>query len=154
MCLRRTGSENMPKIITNNTINLFFKLQSAFCHFQTITFSECYLIKLLLYILLDKYINILALEMASPGNQQCSNCIGALSSVSAQYYCSHRAVLSVEWSYLLRIAARHRVRVFVCLSASISPELHVLSSTFFCIFCASCLWPWLAPLLAALAKAT
>jgi len=80
MCLRRTGSENMPKIITNNTINLFFfKLQSAFCHFQTITFSECCLIKLLPYILLEKYINILALEMASPGNQQYSNCIGALS---------------------------------------------------------------------------
>ena len=35
--------------------------------------------KLLPYILLEKYIYILALEMASPGNQHCANCIGALS---------------------------------------------------------------------------
>jgi len=31
------------------------------------------------YILFEKYIYILALEMASPGNQHCANCIGALS---------------------------------------------------------------------------
>jgi len=35
--------------------------------------------KLLPYILFEKYIYILALEMASPGNQHCANCIGALS---------------------------------------------------------------------------
>jgi len=36
--------------------------------------------KLLPYILLEKYnIYILALEMASPGNQHCANCIGTLS---------------------------------------------------------------------------
>jgi len=29
--LELTGNESVPKIITNNTINLFFKLQSAFC---------------------------------------------------------------------------------------------------------------------------
>jgi len=29
--------------------------------------------------LYEKYIIILALEMASPGNQHCANCIGALS---------------------------------------------------------------------------
>ena len=34
------GNESVPKIIINNTINLFFKLQSAFCYFQTITVSE------------------------------------------------------------------------------------------------------------------
>jgi len=28
---------------------------------------------------LKKYIDILALEMASPGNRHCANCIGALS---------------------------------------------------------------------------
>jgi len=28
---------------------------------------------------LDKYIYILALEMASPGNQHCASCIGTLS---------------------------------------------------------------------------
>ena len=43
------------------------------------TVSECCLIKLLAYILFEKYIYILALEMASPGNQQCANCIDTLS---------------------------------------------------------------------------
>jgi len=37
------------------------------------------LIKLLPYILFEKYIYILALEMASPGNQHCASCIGTLS---------------------------------------------------------------------------
>jgi len=31
------------------------------------------------YILFEKRINILALEMASPGNQHCASCIGTLS---------------------------------------------------------------------------
>jgi len=57
----------------------FFKLLSALWQFQTITVSECCLIKLLPYILFEKYIYILALEMASPVNQHCANCIGALS---------------------------------------------------------------------------
>jgi len=35
--------------------------------------------KLLPYILFEKYIDILAVEMASPWNQHCANCIGALS---------------------------------------------------------------------------
>ena len=43
------------------------------------TFSECCLIKLLSDILLEKYIYILASEMASPSNQHCANCIGTLS---------------------------------------------------------------------------
>jgi len=37
------------------------------------------LIKLLPNILFQKYIYILALEMASPVNQHCANCIGTLS---------------------------------------------------------------------------
>ena len=45
---------------------------------QTITVSECCLIKLLPHILFEKYINILALEMASRGNRHCANCIGTL----------------------------------------------------------------------------
>jgi len=36
------------------------------------------LIKLLQYILFEKYIYILALEIASPGKQHCANCIGTL----------------------------------------------------------------------------
>jgi len=37
------------------------------------------MIKLLPYILFEKYNNILALEMASPWNRHCANCIGTLS---------------------------------------------------------------------------
>jgi len=37
------------------------------------------LIKLLPYILFEKYTYILAMEMASRGNRHCANCIGALS---------------------------------------------------------------------------
>jgi len=37
------------------------------------------LVKLLQYIIFEKYINILALEMASPGNLHCANCISMLS---------------------------------------------------------------------------
>ena len=37
------------------------------------------MIKLLLYILFEKYIYSLALKMACPGNQDCVNCISALS---------------------------------------------------------------------------
>ena len=44
-----------------------------------ITFSEFCLIKLFSYILFQKYINILALEMGSPGNRHCVSCIDALS---------------------------------------------------------------------------
>ena len=43
------------------------------------TVSECCLIKLFPYILSEKYIYVLALEMASPGNQHCASCIGTLS---------------------------------------------------------------------------
>jgi len=35
--------------------------------------------KVLPYLLFEKYIFILALEVASPGNQHCANCIGTLS---------------------------------------------------------------------------
>ena len=38
--------------------------------------------KLLPYILFEKYIYILAPEMASPGNRHCANCIGT-------HYCGH-----------------------------------------------------------------
>jgi len=51
-------NESVPKVIINNTINLFFKLQSAFCQFQTMIVSECYLIKLLPYILFENIIFI------------------------------------------------------------------------------------------------
>jgi len=37
------------------------------------------LIQLFLYILFEKYVYILVLEMASTGNQHCANSIGTLS---------------------------------------------------------------------------
>jgi len=61
-------NKSVPKIITNDKTNRFFKLQSAFCTFQTTTLSESCFVKLLSDIFLKKYIYILALEMASPGN--------------------------------------------------------------------------------------
>ena len=42
---------------------------------------ECCLIKLLPCILFEKYTYILALELASPGNQHCASCISTLSIV-------------------------------------------------------------------------
>ena len=41
-----------------------------------ITVSECCSIKLVPYISFEKFINILALEMASPWNHYCASCIG------------------------------------------------------------------------------
>jgi len=69
----------VPKILINNTTNLFLKPPAAFLEFRTITVSECCLIKSLLNILFEKYIYILALEKASPENQHCANCINTLS---------------------------------------------------------------------------
>jgi len=64
----------------NSTHSLTYLLTyQRFGNFQTITVSQCCLTKLLPYILFQKYIYILALEMASPGNQHCANCIGTLS---------------------------------------------------------------------------
>jgi len=74
----QTGYENAPKMTINDTIIFFSHCNQHFGNL-TITVSECCLIKLLPYILFEKYIYILALEMASPGNRHCANCIGALS---------------------------------------------------------------------------
>jgi len=94
-----TGNKSVPKIIINyNTIH-FIKLQSAFSLFQTITVSGCSLIKLLPYILFKKYINILALKMASPGNQHCVSCIGTLSfHTMTMFYLKRRDLNTVDKS--------------------------------------------------------
>ena len=57
MCKSAPRSRQIT-IILNDTINFSLKLQSAFCYFQTMTVSECGLIKLLLYILFEKYIHL------------------------------------------------------------------------------------------------
>jgi len=58
---------------------MFLNCSQHFWQLETVTVSGCCLIKLLPYILFQKYMCILALEMASPGNQHCANCIGTLS---------------------------------------------------------------------------
>jgi len=45
------------------------------------------MVKLLPYILFEKYINILALEMAShAGNRHCANCIDALTVIGISFF--------------------------------------------------------------------
>ena len=48
-------NESVPNVIVNDAIDLFFKLQPAFCEFQTVTVSECCLTKLLPCISFEKY---------------------------------------------------------------------------------------------------
>jgi len=59
---------------------------------SNLTVFKCCLRNLLMYILFEKYINILVLEMSSRGNEHCANCIGTLSSP----YCSKRTVLGLR----------------------------------------------------------
>jgi len=58
---------------------LFLKHNQHFANFKPQQFPGVLSIKLLPYILLEKYIYIFALGMASPGNQHCDSCIGILS---------------------------------------------------------------------------
>jgi len=71
------------------TENYFFKRNKIILFLltaiSTLLISNCNSFQVLFdnivpyYILFEKYICILALEMASPGNQHCANCIGTLS---------------------------------------------------------------------------
>jgi len=70
----------VPKIIINNTVSLFFKTVISILLFSN---------QLLLCILFEKYVHILALEMASPRNQHCANCIGTLSFPICVVHCCH-----------------------------------------------------------------
>jgi len=67
----------VPKIIIDDTINLFLKTA-----IRILVISNHNSFRVLfdkIASVFEKYIDILALEMASPGNQHCANCIGALS---------------------------------------------------------------------------
>jgi len=61
------GNESVPKSIINGTISLFFNSIGIYL--------------LLPYILFEKYIYILVLEITSPGNRHCADCIGTLRSL-------------------------------------------------------------------------
>jgi len=79
MTVKPIGNESLPKIIINNTINLFFKLQSTTSILVTSNHNSFRVLfdKWLPCILFEKYTYILPLEMASPVNQHCANCISA-----------------------------------------------------------------------------
>jgi len=62
----------MPIIVTNDTIKLLLSCNQH-NSFRVLFDKNCFRIFYL------KYIFILALEIASPGNQYCANCIGTLS---------------------------------------------------------------------------
>jgi len=53
---------------------LFFKAVISILVISNHTSFRVLFEKMLPYILFEKYIYILALEMASPGNQHCANC--------------------------------------------------------------------------------
>ena len=66
-----TGNESLPKIITNNTITSFFKVQSS-----TLRISNDNSFRLGIFYL--KNVFIFSTGNGQPGNQHCANCIGTL----------------------------------------------------------------------------
>jgi len=75
----RTCPENYKYLINNKYLFLKTATGIFLISFQTVTVFECCLMKMLPYILFEKYIYSLVLEIASAGNQHCANCIGTLS---------------------------------------------------------------------------
>jgi len=71
--------ESVPKIMLNNTLNLFLTAISVFVISNHNSFRALSDKIASVYFIWKKYIYILALGMASSGNQHCANCIGALS---------------------------------------------------------------------------
>ena len=69
----------MPKIIINNTTNLFFKTTVSILLISNHSSFRVLFDKIASVYFFEKYIYILALEMASRGNQHCTNCTGTLS---------------------------------------------------------------------------
>ena len=81
--------------------------------------------KLLPYVLFEKYTNILALEMASPGNRHCANCIGTLSFPIPIPRLSHRP-------YMLKLT--HQPRVGLRLSLAAREPIHSFIYLFIYLF--------------------
>jgi len=74
------GNESVPKIIINNTISLFLKTAISILLISNHNSFRVLSGKIAsVYFICMKYIYILALEIASWGNQHCANCIGTLS---------------------------------------------------------------------------
>jgi len=78
--------------LINNTTNLFFETAVSILVISNHNSFRVLFEKLLPYTFFEKYIYILALKTASPGNQHCANCIGTLSfSLEYRRWC-HRFV--------------------------------------------------------------
>jgi len=74
------GNESVPKIIINSTINLLFKTAISILAISNRNSFRVLFDKIaFVYFGRKKYIYILALETASPGNRHCASCIGTLS---------------------------------------------------------------------------
>jgi len=89
------GNESVPKIIINNTINLFLTAISILLIWNHKIFRMLFYKIASVYFILKYF---LALEMASQENQHCANCIGTLSfpvsntkllSTAVQLYTKH-----------------------------------------------------------------
>jgi len=90
----------VPKIITKDK-KFFIKLQSLLISNHN-SFRVLF-DKLLPYILFEKYIYIIALEIAIPENQHCANCIGTLSFPIYEAFVGHArqrhdySILCIDW---------------------------------------------------------
>ena len=73
------GNESVPKTIINDTRNLFYKTAVSILVISNNNTFRVLFDKIASAYFIGKYIYILALEMASPGNLHCVNCIGTLS---------------------------------------------------------------------------
>jgi len=80
LCTTAINTSNTIRTQTGAAERWSSGLDTNSCYYViTIAVYECCLIKLLPCISFEKYTYMLALEMASPGNRHCANCIGALS---------------------------------------------------------------------------
>jgi len=120
LCIR---NESVPKIIISDTINFFLKMQSAFWQFQTITVSECCLIKLLMYISFWKMYWYFSVENRQPREP-----------ALCQLY-RHTFVLSIYRAVIKNITFTaeprvHTTRVYI-----------VLHYNYCILYIATCKWP-------------
>jgi len=74
-----TENDRVPKIIITDTINSLLNCDQQFFEISNHNSSRVLFDKIASCILFEKHIYISALEMSSPGNRHCANCIGTLS---------------------------------------------------------------------------
>jgi len=67
----------VSKIVLNGNINFFLNCDQHFGKFFLVLFDKNAYVYI--YFISKKYVNILTLEIANPGNRHCASCIGTLS---------------------------------------------------------------------------